>query len=65
MFLDDEEPSKKKPVLKNLEMMGVQELEDYIASLQAEQERARAVIKSKQSAKTLADQFFKKESDHA
>ena len=39
--------------------MGVEELEDYIAELEAEIARARAVIDKKQSHKGAAESLFK------
>jgi len=57
---EDLEPQKKKPPPKNLQIMGVEELREYIAGLKAEIERAEATIKSKQAARGLADTFFKK-----
>ncbi|MGQ0677999.1 MAG: DUF1192 domain-containing protein [Rhodospirillales bacterium] len=57
---EDLEPQKKKPPPKNLEIMGIQELKDYIDDLRAEIARAEATIKSKQSARGAADMFFKK-----
>jgi uncharacterized small protein (DUF1192 family) len=57
---EDLEPQKKKPPPKNLEIMGLQELKDYIDDLKAEIARAEATIESKQSARGLADTFFKK-----
>ena len=60
MFLDEEEPIKKKPALKNLDVMSVEQLQEYIDTLGAEIERAKAMIKSKQAAKMAADGFFKK-----
>ena len=57
---EDLEPRTKKPPPKNLHIMGIAELNDYIADLKAEIERAEAMIESKQSARGAADSFFKK-----
>lgn len=57
---EDFEPQKKKPPLKNLEIMGIEELRDYIDGMKTEIARAEAMIKSKQSARGAADLFFKK-----
>lgn len=60
MDADDLEPIKKKPALKNLDEMSIDALNEYIAGLQAEIERAKAMIASKQSARQGAESFFKK-----
>lgn len=57
---DDLEPQKKKPPLKNLDIMSIEALNDYIADLEAEIARVRAAIAHKQSARASADSFFKK-----
>ncbi|KAA0581316.1 DUF1192 domain-containing protein [Azospirillum sp. B21] len=57
---EDLEPRKAKPTPKDLTVMGVAELEAYIATLQAEVERARAAIAAKQAQKSAAEAFFKK-----
>ena len=53
-------PRTQPPQKKNLEIMGVSELEDYIADLEAEIARARAVIESKQSHRSGAEALFKR-----
>ncbi|MBI1206380.1 MAG: DUF1192 family protein [Azospirillum sp.] len=60
MDLDELEPRKAKPVLKDLTTLGVAELEHYIAGLQAEIERAQAMIKAKQAQRSSAESFFKR-----
>jgi uncharacterized small protein (DUF1192 family) len=60
MDWEDMEPKAKRPELKNLEIMGVAELNAYIEELEAEIGRARAVIVHKQAAKQGAEAFFKK-----
>ncbi|WP_338086806.1 DUF1192 domain-containing protein [Magnetospirillum aberrantis] len=60
MDWDELEPAKKKPAPRNLETMGVAELNEYIKTLEAEIERARAAIAAKQSARAGAENFFKK-----
>lgn len=58
---DDLEPRKPpKPQPRELDGLGVAELEDYIEALQGEIERARAVIARKQSHRSGAEAFFKK-----
>lgn len=57
---DDLEPPKKArldpPVLEEL---SIEELENYIAELEATADRARDVIKSKEAARGTADSVFK------
>lgn len=60
MDWQDLEPKKKAAALRNLEIMGVAELNAYIEELEAEIARARAAIASKQSARAGAESFFKK-----
>ncbi|MBX9633917.1 MAG: DUF1192 domain-containing protein [Magnetospirillum sp.] len=60
MDWDELDPKKKLPELKNLEVMGVVELNAYIAELEAEIVRTRAAISRKQAAKQGAESFFKK-----
>lgn len=60
MSFDDLEPRKAKPVPKDLTVLGVAELTDYIAGLEAEIARARAAITAKEAQKNAAEAFFKK-----
>jgi uncharacterized small protein (DUF1192 family) len=60
MDLDDLEPRAKKPVLKNLDEMSIEALEDYIAGLESEIARAKAAIAAKRSSRQGAEAFFKK-----
>jgi uncharacterized small protein (DUF1192 family) len=62
MAIDPEElePKKQKPKPRDLEGLGVTELEDYIADLEAEIARARAAIANKQDHRSGAEAFFKK-----
>jgi len=57
---EDLEPRKAKPAPKDLTVMGVAEIEAYIATLEAEIIRARAAIAAKQAQKSAAEAFFKK-----
>lgn len=57
---DDLEPKKRKPKPRDLEGLGVAELEQYIAELEAEIARAKAAIASKQDHRSGAEAFFKK-----
>ena len=60
MDTDDLEPQKKKPQLKDLEVMSIEALHEYISELETEIARARDFIKGKHSARQDADSFFKK-----
>ncbi len=56
---DDLIPRNVKPQPKNLEPMSIEALEDYIAGLEAEIIRARAVIADKSDARNEAEGFFR------
>lgn len=60
MMEDDFLPKAKKPTLKPLEPLSLDELRDYITSLTAEIARAEAEIARKQSHAAAASQFFRK-----
>ncbi len=60
MDTDDLEPIKKKPVLRDLEIMSIEALKDYIADLTAEIRRVEGMIASKEKARAGAESFFKK-----
>jgi uncharacterized small protein (DUF1192 family) len=62
MAVDPEElePKKQKPKPHDLEGLGVAELQDYIADLEAEIARAKAAIAKKQDHKSGAEAFFNK-----
>jgi len=58
--MDDELPLRqKKTPLKNLEMMSVEALKNYIIELKAEIERTEKAINLKQNAQEAADQLFR------
>ena len=59
MDADDLEPPKKKADLKNLEVMSIEALNDYIADLETEIARVRETIAAKEAARESADSFFK------
>ncbi len=59
MELDDLEPRNRPPRKKNLEVMSVEELEDYVAALKAEIERTREMIAKKRDHLSSADSLFK------
>ena len=60
MDLDDLEPRKQKPKPKDLDTLGVDELEEYLENLQAEAERVKAKIQAKKSYLSGADSLFKR-----
>ncbi len=59
MDLDDLEPRKRPAQKKNLDVMSLDELQDYIAALKEEIARAEAEIAKKQDHRSSADAFFK------
>ena len=59
MDLDDLEPRKQKPKPKDLDELGVEELEDYLAELEAEIARVKDKIATKKSYKSGVDSLFK------
>jgi uncharacterized small protein (DUF1192 family) len=62
MDTDDLEPIKKKPALKDLEVMSIEALREYIDGLKDEIRRAEDMIASKDKARSGAESFFKKPS---
>lgn len=60
MDLEDLEPRKQKPKPKDLEAMGVDELEAYLAELEAEAERVRQKIAAKKAYLSGAEGLFKR-----
>jgi uncharacterized small protein (DUF1192 family) len=59
MFNEDDIP-KKTTEVKNLTVLSVQALEEYIVELRDEIKRAEAEIAKKRSVRTGADSLFKK-----
>ena len=59
MDIEELEPRKKKPAPKNLEAMGVEELEAYLAELEIELARVKAEIEGKKAYLAGAGAFFK------
>ncbi len=63
MDTDDLEPpgklSGKPPGKPDLQIMSVEQLQDYIAGMEEEIARVRAAIDGKQSARGAADAVFK------
>lgn len=60
MDAEDLEPLKKKPRPKDLDTMSVDELNAYIAEMEAEIRRVREKIAAKQAHANAAAAFFKK-----
>jgi uncharacterized small protein (DUF1192 family) len=60
--MDEEDllPQRQPPKLKDLTLLGVTELEDYIAGLESEIARARAEIAVKQRQRSGAEAIFKR-----
>ena len=57
---DDLEPRQKKTQPKNLDPFSIEELQEYIAVLNAEIARVEEKMKAKQSHAAAAASFFKK-----
>lgn len=57
---DDPPPKNQKPPLKNLDIMSIDALLDYIAGLEAEMARARKAIAAKEKARDAAHFAFKR-----
>ena len=60
MDLDDLEPRKQQPKPKDLEVMGVDELEAYLGELEEEANRVREKIAAKKAYLSGADALFKR-----
>ena len=60
MDTDDLEPIVKKPEIKDLEIMSVEALGEYIEELQAEIKRVEVEIELKKKARAGAEDVFKK-----
>ena len=60
MDLEELEPRRKPAQPRPLEPLSVEELQEYIANLEAEIARARAVIAAKQAHRAGVDSLFKK-----
>ena len=59
MDLDELEPQKRKPAPKDLDALGVEQLEAYLAELETEAARVRAKLAEKKAYLTGAQAFFK------
>ena len=60
MDLEELEPRKQTPKPKDLEAMGVEELEAYLAELEQEAERVREKIAAKKAYLSGAESLFKR-----
>jgi len=56
----DLDPIQRKSKPKDLEVMSIEALQEYIAGLEAEIERARAAIVAKEGHRNAADAIFKR-----
>ncbi|HVI90265.1 MAG TPA: DUF1192 domain-containing protein [Dongiaceae bacterium] len=59
MDLEDLEPLKKKPALRNLDPLSIEELQAYIAEMKEEIVRVEAKIAAKQAHLSAASGLFK------
>ena len=59
MDVDDLDPRAPKKAPKNLEVMGIDELEEYILALEAEITRVRTFIDAKRAQRGSAEALFK------
>jgi uncharacterized small protein (DUF1192 family) len=59
MSRDDSEPTTKKVEVKNLEIMSIEALREYIFLLQAEIKRVKLEIELKKEARKGAEGIFK------
>ncbi len=57
---EDLVPRRQPPKPKDLTLLGIAELEEYIAGLEAEIARARAEIAAKQKQRSGAEALFKR-----
>jgi uncharacterized small protein (DUF1192 family) len=58
MDTDDLEPTKEKDEIKDLDVMSIEALGDYITDLELEIERVRGAISLKDAAKSSAESVF-------
>lgn len=59
MFDDDLDPQTKKPKLKDLSIMSLEELRDYVQDLKDEITRVEAEIEKKAAYSQQVENFFK------
>jgi uncharacterized small protein (DUF1192 family) len=60
MDSEDDRPAAPTPPTPDLGRLGIRELEAYIADLEAEIERARAMIDAKKSVRGQAESLFRR-----
>ena len=60
MDIEELEPKKQKPQQRNLDVLSIEELNNYIEEMRAEIKRVEAKIKSKQGHASAAASIFKK-----
>ena len=60
--MDEEDllPQRQPPKLKDLTLLGIAELEEYIAGLESEIARARGEIAAKQKQRSGAEALFRR-----
>lgn len=58
--LDDLDPRQKKSQPRNLDVMNIEDLKEYMVILKAELERVEVKIRAKQSHASAAASLFKK-----
>jgi uncharacterized small protein (DUF1192 family) len=57
---EDLEPKTKKPAPKNLEVMSIEALHEYVGELEAEIARVREMIAAKEKARVGAETLFRR-----
>jgi uncharacterized small protein (DUF1192 family) len=57
---EDLEPRTKKPAPKNLEVMSIEALYEYVAELETEIARVRETIAAKETARVGAETLFRR-----
>lgn len=60
MDTDDLEPRAERPKPKNLDVMSIEALHEYIGEIEREIARARDMIAKKTNVRSGADAFFKR-----
>ena len=58
MNADDLEPTVKKDIIKDLDVMSIEALGDYISELEEEIERVKEAIIAKKRARSSAERVF-------